>query len=456
MRKCFSKLGLLGFLYLNAALCVVIWLSALSGLDEYSPLLVCVPFVLVIVLAPYVGAKWLTFPQGWVTASRILPVIFVFAAVFAFRGSRNLTLLGRGATVTGISVTEVPFHPGGVAFEFTDGRGQASWQGIAEHESIIRRSVQELYVVPFVTQTWTPQQPVTVWAMHIGRIPPEVLSGEFRAGLLCDTHTTVYRQAELAKADAISRHKLQSHPHAVIVQMHNSVAQFKNTAVTLLIFSFGLMNVSWVIATWNCPPLQKREQAPAPAPAATEPTMTLPLTIAMKDCLRAYISRTRRLLALCFLGLCLFMCLVLGAIRAAQTETIEGSFMSAVHDGGVIVFVFVLIFSPLFLLNEWQSCKALRASTFLRTRGPLSVRRPSVCYGGSRLAIALADRLGCVTCDLVLADRELRIDERGANQVSGLAWGTVDHAPHIGFVFEVRDEDRLVYRHPLYQRAQDQ
>jgi hypothetical protein len=143
--------------------------------------------------------------------------------------------------VKGISVSEVPDHSDAVAFEFTDGKGREELQGMARNTK--SRGVDDWYVVPVVPDNWTVRDPVTVWALHLNGVQPEVLAGE-RADDE-DEHTLYARKAV---KDAESRHGLRSHPQAVILEMDRSVAELRNLGITFLVIAFAGVNLAWAVA----------------------------------------------------------------------------------------------------------------------------------------------------------------------------------------------------------------
>jgi hypothetical protein len=431
MTKLFSPPALLGFLYLNAALAVVVAASTAPG-PEVLAFLASLPFAVGMVLVPFLLWRRLAFPRGLLKAAGLMTVPFFIAVILASQGTRQLVLLDRGPTVTGLSVAEAASHPGAVAFAFTDGRGRADLRGVAVNRH--GNSSDTWHVVPFVTESWTPEQPVTAWAVHLGGVPQEVLSGQFRAGLLCDDRAERYRYARLAVRDAVKRHGLRSDPHAVILEVRASVADFKTNAVTFLVLAFGLVNLAWAAAALVCPPVTMREPV-----VEDSPTESLPLTPPMRDCLRAHAARGRRVVVLLTVGMGLLLFLLFGGMGAIQARTLQAFLVMGGLLGGTVWLPFALILWGIFLWFDRKGRRDLREGTYRRTYGPLRVESFSA---GKGTAFAL-----------VLADRELLVDHRVAAKASGLPWGVVSYAPRGQFVFEVRDAaGRVVYRHPLYQR----
>ena len=255
MNKLVSRPALLGFAYLNGMLGVMIWVSSYRG-PEFVGFLVSLPFVLIAVLVPRFGRGWWSFPAGRTGYALFLTVVYFVAMFLAAMGERRLALLNSGETVTGISVREVPAHPDAVAFDFTDGRGREELQGRAQKKKS-RGGVDDWYVVPVVAEDWNPRQPVTVWALHLNRVQPEVAAGRFRAGVLVDEQDEKSRYAKQAVKAAEDKHGIRPDPHSVILEMGQSVADLRNTAAGFLILAFAAVNLTWSVAVIRSRPSEK-------------------------------------------------------------------------------------------------------------------------------------------------------------------------------------------------------
>jgi hypothetical protein len=439
MRKVFALPALLGFLYLNGALGLVVWVSRFNH-GELWAFLISLPFAVLMVVTPIFLWGRLRFPRGLLCASQWLTLPFFIGVMLASMGTRQALLLSHGTTVTGLSVTEATAHPEAVVFEFTDGHGRADYQAMAINKH--GRSADRWYAVPFVADNWTPQQPVTAWAVSLNPVPQDVLSGQFRAGMLYDEGAEEYRYIQQAVQEAIRRYNLHADPRAVFLEMRKSVVDFTITVYTFLILAFGMVNLIWGIAVLITPPITVRDEAVVRSPAPAGLTATLPLTPAMKECLRANIARSRRIFTLIVLGIWLFIVLLHGGMGALGEHSFVGFFlMGAV--GGIVGLIFALIAGGIFLCFDCKNRMNLRASTFLRTRGFLRVQSFGVGKGASAFS-------------LILPDRELLVDHRLATKAAALSRGTVDYMPYGHFVFEVRDaSEQMVYRHPLYQPPPD-
>jgi len=254
MNKLLSRQALLGFAYLNVMLEVIVWVASYRG-PEFVGFLVALPLVVVAVLVPRFGVGRLQFPSRPGRFSGLLAVAYFVGVLLATMGERRLALLAVGETVTGISVRDVADHADAVAFEFTDGRGREELQGMASNTK--SRGSDDWYVVPVVPENWTVRDPVTVWALHLDGVQPEVLAGQFRAGVRADDEDQHTLYARKAVKDAESMHGLRSHPQAVILEMDGSVPELRNSAITFLVIAFGGVNLAWTVAILLSRPVEK-------------------------------------------------------------------------------------------------------------------------------------------------------------------------------------------------------
>lgn len=113
------------FLYLNAGLVLVAVARAAGAPDYVSILLIALPLMVVLTLAPFALWARLNVPRRLLWASRLMLMPYLIAALCMTMGTGQLLRLGAGATVTGVSVAEAPRHPEAAAFEITDGHVRA-------------------------------------------------------------------------------------------------------------------------------------------------------------------------------------------------------------------------------------------------------------------------------------------------------------------------------------------
>jgi hypothetical protein len=112
MRKVFALPALLGFLYLNGALGLVVWVSRFNH-GELWAFLISLPFAVLMVVTPISLWRRLRFPRGLLCASQWLTLPFSIGVVLASMGTRQALLLSHGTTVTGLTVARNAKPSGG-------------------------------------------------------------------------------------------------------------------------------------------------------------------------------------------------------------------------------------------------------------------------------------------------------------------------------------------------------
>jgi len=127
-----------------------------------------------------------------------------------------------GETVRGIPVAQAAAYRGAAIFHFSDGRVLADreWslpvygesKGVAEHE------LYRLRIAPIVGEGWTPDQPITAWAVTSAPnsgMPRGDWSRPSRAGLRATTSSDADIRAAIASAGRI--YGLNTVPDAVLL-----------------------------------------------------------------------------------------------------------------------------------------------------------------------------------------------------------------------------------------------
>jgi hypothetical protein len=175
------------------------------------------------------------------------------------------------------------------------------------------------------------------------------------------------------------------------------------------------------------------QQSAPSAGAAQSPTAELPLTPAVSVLIAREVARSRRFMAVVILvGISFF--LLLGA----------GLDLALSAPGGLRVFPFFVAISVAFglivggiwfLTGERPARRDLRASSYLRTSGPV------------QLVSVLGGYL------LRLADRSFLLNGRAViSALRDLPWATVDYSRHAHRIFGVRDRSgQSIYRCVGYQ-----
>jgi hypothetical protein len=247
MRKLLAPASLFGFLYINMAIGVFAW--QVTTLN--TPFILCffeslilfcgLPFV-VLFLCRWLGFD---FPPGLLKLFQHESVK-VFMAVLFVTGfaARDLVRFTRGKIYRHISVTEAAALPDATGFEFRDGRGRALFAGAYRPND----STEPWTAIPLVPDTWTPDDPITAWALHRGAVPMEVVDGTFRSGLVWDERDPNFEDGQKAVLDAVTRHGLKSDPHAVILEMGQSLEHLKAALLWHATFWVALINAVWLIA----------------------------------------------------------------------------------------------------------------------------------------------------------------------------------------------------------------
>ncbi|MFO0928465.1 MAG: hypothetical protein U0736_15810 [Gemmataceae bacterium] len=177
-------------------------------------------------------------PLAWVAVSFML---WVLAVADGTRGLR----LARGQQAVDLTPADVPEHATAVGFAFSAGHGRGDLAGLARN--VKTRSTDSWYAVPFVDEGWTPDRPVTVWAVCYGTIDEKVTAGRFRAGFLHDPHDDSINYLVKARDDAVARHGLRSHPQAVFLDMGESLTALTHRHLAFLLVGLMAPNLIWLI-----------------------------------------------------------------------------------------------------------------------------------------------------------------------------------------------------------------
>jgi hypothetical protein len=175
-------------------------------------------------------------------------------------------------------------------------------------------------------------------------------------------------------------------------------------------------------------PQHPNPAAPASGCAPGSPaTRELPLTPALRHCLEAACSRSRRALGI-GAAILLVYTLVLGTLFVREDGPV-GSRYTFVPLGlgtGVGGIVWAAL-----LGEHWLLQKDRRRSTFLRTTGPMTIWTIQYSY------------------QLNVAGHKFSLSYPMVAKLRGLRWGVVDHTKNARRILEVRAlDDRVAYRHP--------
>lgn len=236
---------LLGFAAINLALAVVAWCATRHwpGVWRLGAGLLLSLVLLMPVLAVALRQR-VRLPDGLVRPLVLIACTFMLWVLAVADGVRGITLT-RGQQVTDLAPADVPRHPWATGFAFADGRGRGELAGLAEN--VKSKSTDFWHVVPFVAEEWTPEQPVTVWAVCFGSIDEKLTAGHFRAGFVHDPHDDSINYLVRARDDAVARHGLRSHPSAVFLDMGESLANLYHRHLAFLLVGLLVPNLIWLV-----------------------------------------------------------------------------------------------------------------------------------------------------------------------------------------------------------------
>lgn len=174
--------------------------------------------------------------------------------------------LRSGPVVSDVPVSRAPEFQQAKGFHFRDGRVRADLKGSYHYMSSYRNSSADVmhYAAPVVDDQWDTDQPVKVWAVcTVG------CEEEWRLPLRAGTVPFSFNMKEhrLAAQDAVSRHMLQSDPHAVFIEWVKSPEAVIERAAKKFWYFILALNVLWVVSyiAWLIARLASHRGDPQPS-----------------------------------------------------------------------------------------------------------------------------------------------------------------------------------------------